>query len=383
MANILMVTHNKIPDARVEKESFVLRKAGHKVFLATPAVKEKKAEKAFDKVFTYSHTYKHNHFFREAVNEVAQFYEKIILENNIDVVHAHNIFTAHIASKVVKKHKLKFIFDDHETWSLWLKERAKRAVGIKNRLVRSFVYLRSIGIEKKIAKMADYIIVTNVMCIPFFKKLKIPESKIIPIENIALQSEIDLGLKSKDLVVDFFKKDKRKKIVHVYHRSKGKSTKQSRKDESIDRQFEVFVSAQEKLDDWVLVLFGEKDPDLIKRGVVFIDFMPRINYLANIACADVGLNPLIITEKTVISSQNRTFEYAKLGVRIISTKTPLLQRNFQDMIIWMNPDEPLEKLIDILNNIDQYPTGKKLQEYSKKFSWENETSPMIEVYKNL
>lgn len=378
-----MVTHNKIPDARVEKESIVLRKAGHKVFLATPAVKEKKAEKAFDKVFTYSHTFKHNHFFREAVNEVAQFYEKIILENNIDVVHAHNIFTAHIASKVVKKHKLKFIFDDHETWSLWLKERAKRAVGIKNRLVRSFVYLRSIGIEKKIAKMADYIIVTNVMCIPFFKKLKIPESKIIPIENIALQSEIDLGLKSKDLVVDFFKKDKRKKIVHVYHRSKGKSTKQSRKDESIDRQFEVFVSAQEKLDDWVLVLFGEKDPDLIKRGVVFIDFMPRINYLANIACADVGLNPLIITEKTVISSQNRTFEYAKLGVRIISTKTPLLQRNFQDMIIWMNPDEPLEKLIDILNNIDQYPTGKKLQEYSKKFSWENETSPMIEVYKNL
>ena len=59
MVKILMVTHNSIPDARVEKEARSLRKAGHKVFLATPEVKEEKAKEAFDKVFIYIHTYKH------------------------------------------------------------------------------------------------------------------------------------------------------------------------------------------------------------------------------------------------------------------------------------------------------------------------------------
>ncbi|MFW9925028.1 MAG: glycosyltransferase [Candidatus Thorarchaeota archaeon] len=383
MVNILMVTHNHIPDARVEKESRSLRQAGHKVFIATPEVRNKIAEEAFDKVFTYSHTYKHNYFNRKAVLDAALIYEKIILENNVEAIHAHNIFTAYIASKIVKKLKIKFIFDDHETWSLWLKERAKKAVGIKNKLLRSYIYLRSISIEKRIAKLADHIIVTNIMCKPFFEKLKIPSNKITSLENIAFQSEINIALQSDNLVVDFFKQDKRKKIVHVYHRSKGKSTKQSRKDETIDRNFDVFVAAQEKLDDWVLVLFGEKDPDLEKRGVVFIDFMPRINYLANIAQADVGLNPLVITPKTIISSQNRIFEYAKLGVRVISTKTPLLEKNFDNMLIWMNPDEPLEKLLEILKNIDSYPSGKELQKYSEKFSWEIEAQKMIDAYREM
>ena len=383
MVNILMVTHNHIPDARVEKESRSLRKAGHKVFIATPEVRNKIAEDAFDKVFTYSHTYKHNYFNNKAVQEAAEVYEKLIIENDIDAIHAHNIFTAYIASKIVKKLNIKFIFDDHETWSLWLKERAKKAIGLKNKLLRYYIYIRSIGIEKRIARMADHIIVTNVMCIPFFKKLKIPAEKITSLENIALQSEIDQALKDKDSIADFWKTDKRKKIVHVYHRSKGRSAKQSRKDETIDRDFEVFVQAQEQLDDWVLVLFGAKDSELEKRGVVFIDFMPRISYLANVAQADLGLNPLVITPKTIISSQNRIFEYTKLGVRVISTKTPLLEQNFDDMLIWMNPDEPLEKLLKILKNIDSYPSGKDLQKYGKKFSWEKEAQKMVDAYNKL
>ena len=74
---------------------------------------------------------------------------------------------------------------------------------------------------------------------------------------------------------------------------------------------------------------------------------------------------------------NRIYDLAKLGVRTISTKTPLLEENFNDKLIWFNPDDPLEKLIDILKNIDEYPTGKELQEYSKKYTWKNEVQKML------
>ena len=247
--------------------------------------------------------------------------------------------------------------------------------------MRYYIAFRTRWIERRIAKIADKIIVTNIKCIPYYEKLRISSNKIISVENIALQNEINEALRSKELIVDFFKNDERKKIVHVYHRS-GYG-KQKKKDDQLDRQFDRIVEAQEKLEDWVLVLFGNKNVELEKKGVVFIDFMPRINYLANIAQADVGLNPLAITEKTFISSQNRVFEFAKLGVRIISTKTPLLQHNFGDMLIWFNPDEPTEKIIDLLQNIDSFPTGKELQDYSKKLDWENEAQKIINIYSNF
>ena len=137
------------------------------------------------------------------------------------------------------------------------------------------------------------------------------------------------------------------------------------------------------MDDWVLVLIGKRDEDLEKRGVVFIDYMPRINYLANISKANLGINPLVVNDKTKISSQNRVFEYAKLGVQVISTKTPLLEENFNQKIIWFNPDESVEKLVDILTNIENFPTGKELMEYSKQFSWETDFKEIIRIYNDL
>ncbi|TET30711.1 MAG: hypothetical protein E3J70_03945 [Candidatus Heimdallarchaeota archaeon] len=380
MKNILMTTHNDIPDARVEKESQSLRKNGYSVYLITPNIKREKARDAFDEVFIYKHGPKHNYFFRPAINDAIRFYSKIVKEKDIHAIHSHNLSTANIGYRVAKKHNLKFIYDDHETWFLWLKLRAKAGIGFR-KIMRYYIAFRARWIERRIAKIADKIIVTNIKCIPYYEKLRISGNKIISVENIVLQNEINEALRSKELVVDFFKNDERKKIVHVSH-SSGYG-KQKKKDDQLDRQFDRIIEAQEKLEDWVLVLFGKKNVELEKKGVVFIDFMPRISYLANIAQADVGLNPLAITEKTFISSQNRVFEFAKLGLRIISTKTPLLQHNFDDMLIWFNPDEPTEKVIDLLQNIDSFPTGKELQEYSNKFDWENEAQKIINIYANF
>jgi glycosyltransferase involved in cell wall biosynthesis len=377
LKNILMTTHNAIPDARVEKESQSLRKKGYTVYLITPQIKSEEARKSFDEIIIYKHSIRHNLFFKSAIKDAIKFYSKIVEEKKIDVIHSHNLSTANIGYRVAKKHNLRFVYDDHETWYLWLKLRAKTGVGFR-KIIRYYIAFRAKNIEKKIANTADVIIVTNIKCIPYYRELNIPQKRIISVENIALQKEIDEALKSEDLVIDFFKKDKRKKLIHVYHRTG--STRQERKDDLLDRDFDSFVEAQSKLDDWVLVLFGKRDKELESKGVVFIDFMPRINYLANVAKADVGLNPLSITEKTLISSQNRVFEYAKLGLRIISTKTPLLQHNFDDMLIWVNPDDPVNKIIDILQNINKYPTSKDIQDYSKKFDWEKEMQKVIDAY---
>ncbi|MHA1354441.1 MAG: glycosyltransferase, partial [Candidatus Heimdallarchaeota archaeon] len=332
MANILMATHNRIPDARLEKQARSLRKAGHNVFLITPEVKAKIAAEAFNEVFIFSHTKKHLSFIDSAIKEAAKFYERIILDKNITILHMHNIYTAYIGSKIKEKLKLKVVYDDHETWSIWLKLRAKATQGYK-RILRFYLYLKAKRIEKILAKKSEVIVVTNVKCIPFYEKLKVPTRRIVAIENVSLQSEIDEALKREDLVIDYFKNERRKTMVHTYSLANTDNIRKKQKDKQLDREFGVFVQAQEILDDWVLVLFGKKDPELEKRGVVFIEYLPRIAYLANIAKANIGLNPLVITPKTLISSQNRTYEYAKLGVRVISSQTALLEENFEDKMI--------------------------------------------------
>lgn len=382
MANILMATHNRIPDARLEKQAKSMRKAGHTVFLITPEVKVKKAAEAFNEVFILPHTKKHLSFINSSVKKAAKFYEKIILDNNITILHAHNIYTAFIASKIKKKLNLKLVYDDHETWSIWLKLRAKASKGYK-RILRFYLYFRAKKIEKILTKCSELIVVTNIKCIPFYEKLRVPSDRIVAIENVCLQSEIDEALKSEDLVIDYFKNEKRKTMVHTYSLAKTEKVRKYQKDKQLDREFDVFIQAQEILDEWVLVLFGEKDPKLEKRGVVFIEYMPRITYLANIAKANIGLNPLVITPKTLLSSQNRTYEYAKLGVRVISARTPLLEENFDDKMIWFNLDEPVEKLVKILKNIEDYPTGQELQKFSEKWNWENEIKKLLKAYEDF
>jgi len=382
MANILMATHNRIPDARLEKQARSLRKAGHNVFLITPEVKVKIAAEAFNEVFIFSHTKKHLSFIDSAVKEAAKFYERIILDNNITILHMHNIYTAYIGSKIKEKLNLKLVYDDHETWSIWLKLRAKATQGYK-RILRFYLYLKAKRIEKILAKKSEVIVVTNVKCIPFYEKLNVPTNRIIVIENVSLKSEIDEALKREDLVIDYFKNKRRKTMVHTYSLANTDNIRKKQKDKQLDREFDVFVQAQEILDDWVLVLFGKKDPELKKRGVVFIEYLPRIAYLANIAKANIGLNPLVITPKTLISSQNRTYEYAKLGVRVISSKTALLEENFEDKMIWFNPDESVEKLVDILQNIENFPSGKELQAFCEKYSWETEMEKLLKAYQKF
>lgn len=382
MTNILMMSHNEIPDARVEKESRALIDAGHKVYLIVPKVRSKITKESFTKVYTYPYSFKH-YFYSLIIRDAIKFHKEIIKKHSIGLIHAHNIICINLAMKLNRNSDIKLIFDDHETWSLYLQLRMKSGLGIR-KFLRWFLYLRTKRIEKCAAAKSDHIIVTNRKCIDFYiQKYQIQEDKITEIENIALQQEIDKALKSDELIHDFFKKDKRKKIVHVYRSPPVKNSKQFHRDVLTNRNYNKIIDAQEKLDDWVLVLFGKRNPGLEKRGAVFIEYLPRIAYLANISKADVGINPLVINAKTSISSQNRIFEYAKLGVRIISTKTQLLEENFEDKLIWFNPDDHIDKLVNILENIDRYPTGEEIQNYSKKFSWEEEIKKVIQVYEIL
>ncbi|MHA1531361.1 MAG: glycosyltransferase [Candidatus Heimdallarchaeota archaeon] len=383
MVNILMVTHNQLPDVRVEKEARDLINEGHLVYLITPKISDTNATESFTKVFTYNHNIKHNFFLRKAVNHAIEFCSEITEKYRINIIHAHNIYSANYAAKVAKKYNLIFIYDDHETWSIYLKEIAKAGLKLTTKILRFYIYLKSIGIERRLTRQAKHIFVTNVKCIDFFVKKRIPQEKITAIENVVLQSEIDEALNSDHLVLDFFKTDKRMKIINIHHQATGVKANQINRDALINRKFDRFIDAAEQLDNWVLVLLGKKDPILEERGVVFFDKMPRIAYLANTVQADIGVNPLTINPKTLISSQNRIYDLAKLGVRTISTRTPLLEENFQNNLIWFNPNDPVKKLVEILQNIENYPSGKELQEYSKKFSWKNEKQKMIDVYKKF
>ena len=103
MVNILMVTHNQLPDVRVEKEARDLINEGHLVYLITPKIGDAKATESFTKVITYSHNIKHNFFLRKAVNHATEFCSEIAQKYKINIIHAHISFQQITQQKLLKK----------------------------------------------------------------------------------------------------------------------------------------------------------------------------------------------------------------------------------------------------------------------------------------
>jgi glycosyltransferase involved in cell wall biosynthesis len=374
MAKILMITHSPVPDNRIDREAKALRDSGHKVFLVYPK-KKGEIKNYYEKTFQIHFNNRTKALLPLAARVTARKIMKLANEIEPDFIHAHDIAAANTARFIISNN-MKFIYDDHEVWELLRQRQAQMTKNPFYKIIIKIVYSLTKKINKKISKKADLIVVVNKHWIEFYKDRSTDPSKIIVVENFYSKDLIDKVLSSDIKVNEFFLKDPRKKIIHTEKNALISS--------KVVRDVTNFVYAISELDDWVLCVFGPGDEESEKLGVKFFPPAEQLEYLASCSKCDVALNPLVLDRpRGPYSSQNRLFEFAALGLVIISSKAITLVEKFGDVIIWLNPDTSVDEIKKILVNTDKHPSKEEIKKVAQKYNWESEVKKLINAYDNL
>jgi glycosyltransferase involved in cell wall biosynthesis len=150
MLRILHLSHNCLPDWRVEKSAISASNHGYEIFFAG-----NDSINYHNKIF--SKIYKINSTAKARLGISAYWYYlkkevgKIIREVKPDIVHAHNIFSA----KMMSEFGVPFIYDDHEYWSQYSKiiSEAVYALSCKNKSLANIVRTFAIGLPVKLKRI--------------------------------------------------------------------------------------------------------------------------------------------------------------------------------------------------------------------------------------
>jgi glycosyltransferase involved in cell wall biosynthesis len=110
---ILHLSHESLPDWRIEKAAISALNNSHEVAFAGICPKNYK-NRTFAEVYNLVWTAKARFGIPFYWRSVKKQFEKIILQARPDIVHAHNLFSA----KMISEFDMPFVYDDHEYWPL-------------------------------------------------------------------------------------------------------------------------------------------------------------------------------------------------------------------------------------------------------------------------
>ncbi len=372
MAKILFITHSPLPDNRIDREAKSLTKNGHDVFIIYPVVRGE-VPKHYKKSFHLPITNRVISLLPLASRQYAKKVKDVVKEVKPDVIHAHDIVAANITRLILNDEK--FVYDDHEVWEIYLRNRFKEAKGIVNKLKKWLFYIREKQVFPKVRKNLDLLIVINDFWQSYYKKRNV-KIDILTLENFASKELIDYVLKDKISVDGFFVEDKRNKIIHTTNMKISSDVRL--------RNVVNIAEAVNELPNWVLVVFGPEDEKYKNQSVKFLPRKPLDEFLASCSKCVLGTN-LIATSNDWYNyiSSNRVFELTALGLNVISTRVRTLIDKFGDNLIWVDENVSKEEIIKILKEIDKYPLKEKMREISKNFFWEIQEKNLIEAYDKL
>ena len=111
---ILHVSHNSLPDARVERAAYTARKRGWDVSFAGNDSNEKSAATGlFNEIIALPFSTSANLHLPPAWVTLKKHFVKVLSAIKPDMIHAHNI----VAARLAYESNVNFVYDDHEYWS--------------------------------------------------------------------------------------------------------------------------------------------------------------------------------------------------------------------------------------------------------------------------
>jgi glycosyltransferase involved in cell wall biosynthesis len=383
---VLHVSHESLPDWRIEKSAITAANMNNEVFFVG-RVSNSYTRKTFSKIYKISWGAKARLGLPFYWHSVKKQLERVLKETRPDVVHAHNIFSA----KMVSEFEIPFVYDDHEFWSrlsMLLREMVLMRGTIENESHKS-ASLKNMGIQL----MRIRRIVINNYAIKLWtnweKEIVSSHPTITVSEQIAEQLRTIYHAKEVFVVPnfpmysevkDFEKPHFIDSLSSVYAgvEARGDITPAHRK-------IDGFISTFLEKDIGNLVIIGWNDKSTSNK-VKYSGFLSRQAMFREMFNHSIGLIPWKRHWTHDFLSPNKAYEYAHAGLAVACTSSlNVIKQILKEHCITFDDYEGMAtKLMYFKENLDElYKRRLQIFNYAREnLIWEKNEKFISEAYRS-
>ena len=377
---ILHVSHESLPDWRIEKSAISAANSNNKVFFAGRVLNPYSGD-AFSKIYKISWTAKARLGLPFYWHSVKKQLEKVLNETKPDVVHAHNIFSA----KMISEFRIPFVYDDHEYWSrlsmllrdMVLKKRTSEGKSVKNMLSQmTSVRRRAINAyairlwtswEKEIVSSHPTITVSEQIAAEM--RMSYHAKNVFVVPNFPMFSEVK----------DFEKPRFHNSLSSVYAGGDGRNIDKY-PNRNIDDLDNIFI--QKDIGNLVIIGWNGTSPS---NKISYAGFLPRQDMFHEMFHHSIGLIPWKQHWSHNFISPNKAYEYAHAGLVVACTYSFNVIKEILKghCITFENYADMASKLMYFKENLDEL-YNKRLQIFGyarDKLIWEKNEKNIMEAYK--
>jgi len=361
---ILHLSHNGLPDLRVERTARTGKKVGHTISFAGPFVKGTGLPgDSFENFYALP--------FNKFANAKIPFYwgalkrklSKILDAYNPDIIHAHNV----IAAKLASEFSIPFIYDDHEYASKQCKVNAR--IWKPNKMYIQWLWSRW---EREVLHKTFATITVSRTIAKEHKKI---------CEHVFVTSNFPSFTETEKLRLDF-RINELLSSVYV-----GNDFSRAPELRGTHRDVEGFLQIFHHDNVGTLTVIGDSKLTSL-RNINSLGFLPHSLMMEELTKHHIGLLPRKKHWYHQYSNPNKPYEYAHAGLFVLTSSDFVNVKNNlgRYCITFSDPYELKELLLHYVNNLDEiYELRPKIREFAvKNLTWDEKCEPeIIRAYSKL
>ena len=378
---VLHVSHESLPDWRIEKSAITASNRGNDVFFAGKLSNDY-SRNSFTKIYNITWNAKARLGLPLFTGSIKKQLDQVLKETKPDVIHAHNIFSA----KMVSEFGIPFVYDDHEYWPVYVKRQSE--VSRQNQQnIRPFTLSWPRMVARKF--MREHLASKAVKLWTKWEQEIVSSHPTITVsEQIA--TDLRTNYNAKDVFVvpnfpmfsevrDFEKPRYHDSLSSVYAgvEAKGEITPAHR---NIDGFISSFLGKD--IGDLIVIGWNAKSPSVRVR---YMGFLPRQEMYREMFNHSIGLVPFKRHWSHVYISPNKAYEYAHAGLVVLSTSgfEPINAILREHCIAFEDYEDMASKLKYFKENMDElYKRRLRVFEFAREnLIWEKNESSIIEAYR--
>ena len=381
---ILHLSHESLPDWRIEKSALTASNLGHEVIFAgrQPTTYD---SRIFSKIYKIQWNAKARLRLPLYWRSVKKQFDKLLKATNPDVIHAHNIFSA----KMISEFGLPFVYDDHEYWSrhsIFLNEivnmRSQRndkarellnsdisinyLIKIRRRLINKYAIRLWTKWEREIVSSHPTITVSDQIAREL--RANYNTNKVLVVPNFPMKSEVK----------DIEKPEFHNRLSCVYAGGDGHNIDKypHRNIDDLDKTF-----IDNDIGDLAIIGWSNKSSGKIK----YMGFYPRQHMYKEMFNHSIGLIPFKRHWSHVYINPNKAYEYAHAGLFVMCTSSfkPVKETLKEHCATFEDYEEMASKLLYFKENLDDlYSRRLSTYHYARdSLIWDKNEKNIITAYK--
>jgi glycosyltransferase involved in cell wall biosynthesis len=379
---VLHVSHESLPDWRIEKSAITAANTNNEVFFVG-RVSNSYNRKTFSKIYKINWGAKARFGLPFYWHSVKKQLERVLKETSPDIVHAHNIFSA----KMVSEFEIPFVYDDHEFWPIYVKRQSETSRqnqlsaqtfsrawprAIVRKFVRDFLASRAIKLwtnwEKEIVSSHPTITVSEQIA----EQLRTiyHAKKVFVVPNFPMYSEVK----------DFEKPHFIDSLSSVYAGGDGHNI-----DKYPNRNIDDLNYTFLRKDIGNLVIIGWNDKSTSNK-VKYSGFLSRQDMFREMFNHSIGLIPWKRHWTHDFLSPNKAYEYAHAGLAVACTSSlNVVKQILKEHCITFDDYEGMAtKLMYFKENLDElYKRRLQIFNYAREnLIWEKNEKYISEAYRS-